>query len=167
MKTSKDFAREIRENYGVRGVLSDYALAKLLNITRSAISSHTTGRRSVFADETGQRIAELLDLDPAYVLACLAAERAKRPDVRATWQRVAEQFEQAKQAARVAIWLIVLGLAGLSHSPDTLAAPRSDRFSTSPCYTLCAVRLLRALRACWAALWPRLPLHSLCLTDAR
>jgi len=86
MKTSNDFVRAIRARHNV---LSDYALAKLLGITRSAVSEHKLGLSKAFGDQTGYRIAELLDLDPGYVLASLAAERAKTPEVKRVWQRMA------------------------------------------------------------------------------
>lgn len=159
MKTSKDFAREIREHYGKKGILSDYALAKLLGLTRQTISAHKSGSAKAFGDETGERIAQLLDLDPAYVLACLAAERAKRPDVRATWQRVAKVFSRAKQAAKVASVALAVVLLNLAAPRDGVAAPGAGGVSTGPCYTLCAVRLWRALRRFWRPSGPHgLPL---------
>ena len=170
MKTSNDFVREIRVLYGKKGILSDYALAKLLWLTRQTVSAHKSGSAKAFGDETGQRIAELLDLDPAYVLACRAAERAKRPDVRATWQRGAEQFEQVKHAARVAMLLILLGTVNLAAPPDAQAAPATRSAITPVLYIMSNRRLYGLLRAfwrAWSALWPRLPLHGLCLTDAR
>jgi hypothetical protein len=77
-------------------------MAKLLGLTRSAMSTHRTGKVKSFGEETALRIAELLDLNPAYVLACLAAERAKRPDVAKVWKKVAGGF--------MALMLAVLSL---------------------------------------------------------
>lgn len=170
MKTSKDFVREIRARYGKKGILSDYALAKLLGVTSSTMSLHKSGGVKSFGDETGERIAELLDLDPAYVLACLAAERAKRPDVRATWQRVAAHFEQVKQAARVAMLLLVVGLLNLAAPPDAQAAPGANASSLAQVrhyakYLLGG--LLRAFCRGWAGSWHRRPTLGLCLPATR
>ena len=167
MKTSNDFVREIRVLYGKKGILSDYALAKLLWLTRQTVSAHKSGSAKAFGDETGQRIAELLDLDPAYVLACLAAERAKRPDVRATWQRVAEQFEQIKHAARVAMLLILLGAVNLATPPDAQAAQGANGLSLAHVIhyaKLWLSGLLRAFCRGWAAWWPRLTPEGLRLS---
>lgn len=113
MENSAGFARAIKVRHDIK---SDYALAKLLGITRSGISSHTTGRRSVFSDEVGYRIAELLDLDAGYVLSCLAAERSKDIKVKKVWQRLAE-------LTRVAIIAPVLFAVTLAGSPLVTPSP--------------------------------------------
>lgn len=87
MQTSHDFVRELRARYPRSG--TKYGLAKLLGLSPQAIDKRERNGQS-FSDETGERIAELLDLEPGYVLACLAAERAKRPTVRAIWQGIAD-----------------------------------------------------------------------------
>ncbi len=88
MQTSLEFLTAIRARYPEK-THSDYATAKLLGFSRSAMSLHKMGRVHAFSDETGLRIAELLDLKPGYVMACLASERAKRPDVALAWKKVA------------------------------------------------------------------------------
>ncbi|HJX19108.1 MAG TPA: helix-turn-helix transcriptional regulator [Acidiferrobacterales bacterium] len=117
METSGDFVRAIRARYGIT---SDYQLAKTLRITRSAMSKYKTGVCHVFSEETGFRIAELLDLDAGHVLACLAAERSKDIKVKKVWERLAE----LTRVAIVAPVLFAVTLAGsaLVTSPAARAA---------------------------------------------
>ena len=71
-----------------QGISSDYALAKLLGISKQGISHYRT--KSGQLDTSGVfRIAELLGMSHAETLAALAsieAERAKDEQTRATWQ---------------------------------------------------------------------------------
>lgn len=120
MENSADFERAIRARYSIT---SDYQLSKLLHVTTSAVSARKRGHSKTFGEETGQRIAELLGLEPAYVLACLAAERAKRPDVRATWERIAATLTRTAAA-------FLLGIALFS-------PPTPSQASTATGYTLC------------------------------
>ncbi len=119
METSKDFARAIKARYSIE---SDYALAKLLGLSRSAISEHRTGKSKSFGEETGFRIAELLDLDAGHVLACLAAERSKDIKVKKVWQRLAE----LTRVAIIAPLLFAVTLAGSALVTSPAAQARSD-----------------------------------------
>lgn len=60
-----------------KGLPSDYALAPFLGVTRSHVSKWRVGRESL-SDEKALQVAETLDLEPSYVLALMAAERAER-----------------------------------------------------------------------------------------
>lgn len=55
---------------------SDYALAKRLGVTKSLISMHRS-RRFGMSNELALKCADVLGYDPAYVLLCVNAERAK------------------------------------------------------------------------------------------
>ncbi|CAD9228386.1 Helix-turn-helix protein [Burkholderia cenocepacia] len=70
---------------------SDYAAAKLLGVTRSAVSHYRTGR-TTFDDSTAIRVAELLGVDPAEVFASMQYERAKSDEARAVWASLLEKF---------------------------------------------------------------------------
>lgn len=107
MKTSDDFERSLRAQYHIQ---SDYSLAKLLGITRSAMSQHKTGRSKVFSDETGYRIAELLGYPPEYVLSCLAGERAGKPETRKVWENIARKFARSTRRAAAALLIPVLAV---------------------------------------------------------
>ena len=76
------------------GTGSDYAVAKLLNVSRSRISSYRT-RRSGFDDALAMRVADLLGKPPGAVVANIHAARETAPAVRRMWEQVAEQITTA------------------------------------------------------------------------
>ncbi|HZX30764.1 MAG TPA: DUF3693 domain-containing protein [Rhodocyclaceae bacterium] len=88
MKTTVEFLDEISSR---SDGISDYAIAKQLGITRQSVSNYRTGK-SHFDETTAYKAAKLLDLEPAYVLACSQAERAKTPEIQAVWKSVAERI---------------------------------------------------------------------------
>lgn len=76
---------------------SDYRLAKVLGVRTQAVSNYRHGR-SGMADDVAVKVAELLQLDPARVLADMAAERSSSEEVRAIWSRVAATLSIAALA---------------------------------------------------------------------
>jgi len=84
MKTTIEFLDELKLK---RGGISDYAVAKLLGMTTQAISKYRT-RRYFLGDETAIRVAELLEMDPSFVMACVHFERAKTQAERTAWQNI-------------------------------------------------------------------------------
>jgi len=79
------------------GLTSDYQLAKVLKVRGSAVVNWRKGRSNL-ADDVAVRVAELLQLDPARVLADMAAERSSSEAVRAIWSRVAATLSVAAVA---------------------------------------------------------------------
>lgn len=73
---------------------SDYAAAKVLNVTRSAVSAYRNGR-STFDDDTAFLVAEILDVNPLEVLVSSRAERAKNDDQRHQWEGRWEKFSRS------------------------------------------------------------------------
>lgn len=104
MKTS-DFVDAIRLRHDLR---SDYMVAKLLDVAPNYVSQWRRGRNTM-GDDTCMKVAELLELRPEYVLACVAAERAKSESVREAWERAA--------AALAACLALAVGLAVPSPAP--------------------------------------------------
>jgi len=74
------------------GITSDYALAARLGLTRSAISQLQAGR-SGMSDETGIKIAEILEINPAQVMLDLAMERARTPETQAIWSGLMNKLQ--------------------------------------------------------------------------
>lgn len=68
---------------------SDYAVHKLLGVSRENISS-IRNRRSTFGPETAIKVADLLGLPRGYVVACCEVERAKSDDLKAVWADMAK-----------------------------------------------------------------------------
>jgi len=88
MKTTIEFLDAVKEKLGVT---SDYALAKRLGFSLSAVSSYRTGRRAL-DDDAALTVAIALEIHPFNVIAAVNAERAKTPEQRARWSGVMEKF---------------------------------------------------------------------------
>lgn len=86
MKTTADFLDDLQVKLCVK---SDYAVGKLLEIHRQTLS-HYRLKKGAFDDEMSLRVAEILELDSAYVMACMHHQRAKQPEVKAAWAHAAE-----------------------------------------------------------------------------
>lgn len=69
------------------GLTSDYQLAKALGVTAGLISKH---RHSSFGldDQTAQKAADLLSVDPAYLILCGLVESAKRTETKSALLRL-------------------------------------------------------------------------------
>jgi hypothetical protein len=70
---------------------SERRASNLFEISPTAFNAWRR-RRALPDDEQARRLAELLQLDVAYVLAVIHGERAKSDATRAAWRRVAETF---------------------------------------------------------------------------
>lgn len=81
MKTTVDFLNDVKAKYGIT---SNYALAKLMGQTDTAVARWMHGKNTL-SDETAVKVAELLEIEPAFIMACIAAERSKNPQVKKAW----------------------------------------------------------------------------------
>lgn len=86
--TTTDLLDEIRE---IKGLTSDYQVAKLLDVRTQTITSYRTGRTQM-NDEMALRATRVIGRATAPVFAQLAAERASHPDVKKVWQEAAKQL---------------------------------------------------------------------------
>lgn len=107
MQTTHDFLNAVAMKHGGA---SDYRLAKILSVNKSSISALRNGK-SFLGDDTAIKVAVELGLEAGYVLACIHAERAKAPELRTAWERV---------AVRVAAAVVLgIGIGGvLAGAPD-------------------------------------------------
>lgn len=88
MKTTLDFLEAVSRKLGGA---SDYAIAKELGISRSAISKYRRDQ-GTFDDDTAVKVARILDIDPAPVLLAAHAERMKTPEARNVFAALADRF---------------------------------------------------------------------------
>jgi hypothetical protein len=115
------------------GIESDYALAKVLQLTRSGMSLMANGHIAM-GTTTAAKVAEILELDPLKVIADAELERGSDD---ALWTRIAK---------KVAV-VVLVALAGLAGEPSPAAAA-SAAVRSSPC-VLCQIRrVLRRLTWC-------------------
>ena len=75
-------------------------IAKELGQSRQVISRVRNGQQCL-SEEQAAHVAEWLELDRLYVLACIRAERAKRKGLKTLWERVA----RGATAVAVSLWL--------------------------------------------------------------
>lgn len=104
------------------GNCSDYRLSKILGVTPSTVYNYRSGR-SCLADDIAVKIARELELPPAYVLACMMAERAKTPTIKRIWSDLAKDSLRTAAAIVAALVLSVLaypstGYAAAGHGHD-------------------------------------------------
>lgn len=85
MKTTLELIAELKEKTGIE---SDYAIAQLLGVTKNTISLYRNGK-TYMGDELILKVADILESDPAYIMACIHAEREKNQAVKKIWERFA------------------------------------------------------------------------------
>ncbi|WP_151446750.1 helix-turn-helix domain-containing protein [Lacisediminimonas profundi] len=79
------------------GIESDYALAKALGITHSAMSNYRAGRSRI-DDSVAVKVAQVLDINPMEIIAAANIERAKTDEMRVMWSGVMEKFSMGFEA---------------------------------------------------------------------
>jgi hypothetical protein len=94
MITTLDLLELVKKTYEN---CSDYRAAQLLEISRQTPSTWIH-RGSVMDDKTAIKAALLCNLDPEYVLACIAAERAKDSDAFPHWEHIAGRLAPRKSS---------------------------------------------------------------------
>lgn len=83
---------------------SDYALAPKLGLTKQMISRYRL-KKEYFGDEMCLKVASILEIDPAIVLASIHAERAKTEAEKSAWTAL---FERLGGVAAAAVFGIML-----------------------------------------------------------
>jgi transcriptional regulator with XRE-family HTH domain len=134
MKTTIEFLDEAKARLEVS---RDTELAIALGLSKAQISQLRSGT-NCFGDETARRVATLLDVDPAFVIACAYAERANSPEIKGVWVRMAQAF---------ATLALGVGL-GASVTPSSTENSQSDQeFNNNIHYTKLRRRWSDALAA--------------------
>ena len=114
MKTTIEYIDAVKAK---TGAASDYAVAPILGITRSAVSRYRNGH-DFFSDEMALKVASILDIDPGLVVAAVHAERAKNDQEKAVWINIFEKLGGMAAA-------VILGVALQAPTPSQ-AAPVLD-----------------------------------------
>ena len=99
MKTTVEFLDDAKRALNIE---RDTDLARSISVTKQNISMLRNGQ-SCFGDETARRVADVLNVDAAYVIACAYAERARDPQIKQVWVRVAKAFATSKKSAAVSV----------------------------------------------------------------
>src|SRR5258708_10293895 len=111
MKTTADFLDDLRARCTLP---SDSKLALNMKWERQQLSRYRMGK-STFDDQTALKVAAALGIEPDYIMACMSAQRARTPETRSAWERIA-----AKVAAAVLICNTFVA--------GTYSSPASARF---------------------------------------
>ncbi|WP_186078716.1 hypothetical protein [Burkholderia gladioli] len=90
MKTTAQWLDAIKEH---QSLPSDYAVAKVLGVTRAAVSRYRNGL-SVFDEKTAIRAAELVGAEPFEVIASVNAESSRDERSRGIWMNALEIFSK-------------------------------------------------------------------------
>jgi Phage related protein len=99
MKTTVEFLDECKRALDIK---RDTDLARAIAVTKSQISQFRNGA-NCFGDDTARRVAEILEIDAAYVMLCAHAERSSDPQIKGVWVRVAQAFATLALSAGVSV----------------------------------------------------------------
>lgn len=88
--TTNDFLDMLKDKFQLT---SDYQLAGALGWSRSLISTYRT-KPQYLGDKNCIEVANILKVPPSFVLCCIHAERAKEPDVKKYWTKMALDFDR-------------------------------------------------------------------------
>jgi predicted transcriptional regulator len=91
METTVSFLERLRASIGADSGCTDYRLGKVLQVSHSSITNYLKRGRTM-DDDVALKVADLLGIDPAYVLACVHAERSTSVESAKVWERIAAKF---------------------------------------------------------------------------
>lgn len=103
MTTTNDYLNAVKAK---TGAASDYALAPKLGLTKQMISRYRL-KKDYLSDEYCLKVASILEIDPAIVLAAVHAERAKTAAEKTAWTAIFERLGGVAAAAMLGIMLNV------------------------------------------------------------
>lgn len=157
---SNELLDKVKKDYNIA---SDYALAKRLGISQEGLRKI---RDRGLSDERALQVATLLDLNPGEIMASVRAERAKSPEVKAAWRRIAESM---RSALGVLAFVAICNIALFAQPAE--AAWKLAQSANCQEYTLSALRrrvrrflrswrLWLSLTACFAPALAPVSVHA-------
>jgi len=103
MKTI-DYLEEVRK---LTEKKTDYAVAKMIGIPQSKIIAYKKG--TTFGEGACEKVAQVLNIPLAAIMADMEAERAKRTTIREAWEKAADTLRNV--AAVVLLMVFTVGAA--------------------------------------------------------
>lgn len=100
MKPTKQWLEEVAKEYEAKNW---FALARLLDVTRSSISQQVNGLHSISVT-TALKVADLLGVHPLAVISSSAYEASKSDEHKDLWKRVHEAYAGLKADSRCSIY---------------------------------------------------------------
>lgn len=101
MKSTTEWMDAVKQRHGLT---SDYQLAQRWGVTRQLLSAYRN-KREYLSEENAAKVAADLGVELAFVLACIAGERAKMPSARDAWRVLAERLGGTAAAVLLAFLL--------------------------------------------------------------
>lgn len=96
--TTADFLAALRKHLKSLNLNdTDYRLAKVLGVSPQTVSGWKTGKHTI-DDKICLKVAELLQLEEGYVIACMYLERSKTEPVRQFWKDLAQMVADSHYA---------------------------------------------------------------------
>lgn len=141
MNTTNEFLDAVKAKHGL---ISDYALCKKLEVSSSRIG-HYRKNRSVFDDLLAVKVANLLEIDPLYVIAAVHAESAKKESEKKVWTDILERLGGLAAS-------VVIGL-----SLSALPAPQAHAGGISNHSVYIMLSRLRNRKNRWLPFFPAFP----------
>jgi hypothetical protein len=106
MLTSIQILDLLKEKFG-----SDYRTAKEMEIAQPKLSK-IRNSNAIMNDEQGLKAAQILGLEPEFIISSLVAERSKASPAYSILQKIADKFEP--KAAAAAVFFSVFLVASLT-----------------------------------------------------
>lgn len=94
MRTTIEFLDALKAR---NGGASDYRMAQILGVTKSAVSQYRNGK-TFFDNSMAIKVSKMLNIDAGFVLACCQAERSRSEAERKEWQGIAALFPKSAKA---------------------------------------------------------------------
>lgn len=96
MNTTLNVIDRIKSTHHIK---SDYAVAKLLNVSKQSVSYYRN-KGSQFDAATAYRAAKLIEMNPTELLASLHKERASNDDEYKMWEKVESECNLVKDVKK-------------------------------------------------------------------
>ena len=90
MHTTYDLCRAVQRRYNFT---SAYMLAKKMGVSNKA-AQNWVNKKGGFSTANAVKCAELLSLQPAYVVACVNFEKEKEPQAREFWKGLVDKLPE-------------------------------------------------------------------------
>lgn len=112
-----------------KGLPSDYAAAKALELSRFTVSGYRKRPDATLDEEISIKVAHLLQISPALILADQAMERAKEGEAKTAWGTIMERLGGVAAAALIGVGLQVAPapVEAQTHFSDTRSIMLSCR----------------------------------------
>ena len=119
-----NYIDKIREKFNA----SDYKAAQIVGISPARVSTYRRGKSNTFEDDVSIKVAELLDINPAEVIAEMHKEKAKTRKEKAIWEAITKAI---RTTAAAFLMTAIIALASTNTPFDSVVyadAPQDNLY---------------------------------------